>query len=308
MSASCPCRVILVVMLTAVAAGAAVGLELWAEDGPALPSGARAVSTDRTVLVRNGVALETEARRHERIRRESPDEIVRTVYDADGEFLWDAVFRYEGGRLVGIRAVDPDERWRLAFEYDEEGRPVRESHYRRDGVPERTIAYEYGPIATEVISYRADGSVAWRRTESKGDAGDERETTFYYADGTRIKTIVAILDEEGRPVVERHLDELGATYRTVEREYAPEGPVEELVRVDGNVVRTTGWEYDEAGRPVQRRVELPGEGREEWFTVSFSFNDRGHWTERMETSFARYDEEEAFVTDQVLLERHIEYE
>lgn len=285
------------------------GLELWADDAPALPSGARAVSTYRTVTVRNAMPLEARARRHERIHRESPDEIVRTVYNAEGQFLWDTVFSYEDGRLVRIRALDPDERWRLGFEYDGDGRPVRESYHTGEGAPERTIVYEYGEQATEVISYRGDGSVAWRRTEAKGDARDERETTFYYADGTRIKTIVAILDDSGRPVVERHLDELGATYRTVEREYSSEGPVEEHVRVDGNVVvRTTKWEYDEEGRLVERRIELPNEGREERLVVSYSFNERGHWTERVETSYARYDDKEAFVTDQVLLERHIEYE
>ena len=253
--------------------------------------------------------LEAAPRRYERIRREAPDEIVRTVYNPEGQFLWDTVFSYEDDRLVRIRAFDPDERWRLGFEYDADGRPVRESYHTGEGAPERTIVYEYGEQATEVISYRGDGSVAWRRTENKGDAGDERETTFYYADGTRIKTIVGILDDDGRPVMERHLDELGATYRTVEREYAPEGPVEEHVRVDGHVVvSSTTWEYDEEGRLVERRVELPNEGREERLVVSYSFNERGHWTERTETSYARYDGEEAFVTDQELLERHIDYE
>ena len=308
MRVPCACRPIVALAIIAVAARSVCGLELWADDAPVLPSGARAFSTYRTVTVRNAMPVDVGAHRYERIRRTSSDEIVRTVYNPEGQFLWDTVFSYEDDRLVRIRAFDPDERWRLGFEYDEDGRPVRESYHTGEGAPERTIVYEYGAQTVEVISYRGDGSVAWRRTESKGDAGDERETTFYYADGTRIKTIVAVLDEDGRPVVERHLDELGATYRTVEREYGEDGPVEEHVRADGAVVRTTTWEYDTEGRLVERRVKLPNEGREERLVVSYSFNERGHWVERTETSYARYDGEEEFVTDRVLLERHVEYE
>jgi YD repeat-containing protein len=301
-------QVVAFVLLIVVSVGAQAAFELWSEEPPDLPAGARTVTIHRTIMVRNAVQQQAEAHKFTQIDRETDGVIVRRIYDSTGEFLWEAFFEYEGERLVRIRAVDSGERWRLAFEYDAEGRLIRERYFAGDRAPERTIVYRYGRQMTEVISYRPDGSVDWRRIDVPGDAEGERRKTFFYGDGTRFKTIIYILDQDGLAIAERHLDEVGATYERVERSHTDSQRVEESIWNGTNaLVRHTVWEYDNGGRLVARMVRIPEDGREERLLINYRFNDRGDWIERLETSYAQFEGEPAFVTDRIFKARHIEY-
>ena len=298
----------LVLLISVSAAAQAAAFELWGEELPELPVGARTVTIYRTVMVRNATQQEAEPHKHAQIDLENDGVVVRRIYDSQGEFLWEAIFEYESGHLAQIRAVDTGERWRLAFEYDAEGRLIRERYFAGNRAPERTIVYRYGDQATEVISYRADGSVDWRRTDAAGDSPGERRKTFYYGDGTRFKTITLVFDDNGAAVAERHFDEVGATYQRVERSVAGDRKIEESIWDGGNaLMRHTVWEYDQAGRLVARFVRIPEDGREERLLINYTVNERGHWIERLETAYAQFEGEPAFVTDRVFKERHIEY-
>ena len=298
----------LVLLITVSAAAQAAAFELWNEEPPELPVGARTVTAYRTVMVRNAVQQDAEPHKYEQIDLEDDGVVVRRLYDSQGDFLWEAIFEYENHRLTQIRAVDTGERWRLAFEYDAEGRVMRERYFAGNRAPERTIVYRYGEQTTEVISYRADGSVDWRRTDTAGDAPGERRKVFYYGDGTRFKTIIVVYDENGTAVAERHFDEVGATYQRVERSLAGDRKIEESVWNGGNaLVRHTIWQYDHGGRLVARFVRVPEDGREERLLINYRMNERGHWVERLETAYAQFEGEPAFVTDRVFKERRIEY-
>lgn len=296
-------------MLFLLCGGPLEALELWTDELPDLPDGARSVVVDRTVTHRNGEELVARPRPYLRVERSSDGDISQTIHDELGKYLWTTEFEFQQGRISSIRAVAGDNpRWRMLFEYDDLGRPVREFYFGAETQPERTITYEYGDDVTEVVSYRADGSVAWRRTESAEEGHEERETTFFYADGSRVKTIVASVDESGRVVAEQHLDEFGAVYRTIEREYIADQKHSEVVRNDSGVtIRLTSWTYGPDGEVQSRSVELPAEGVTEQLTVSYQYNSRGHWIEQVITSRAELQNGEELVTDREVLKREIEY-
>jgi hypothetical protein len=248
-------------------------------------------------------------RPHLLLEREHEGRVDQTVYDDRGRYLWTTTFETEAGRLTAIRAADEQRvRWEMRFEYDELGRPVRESYVGTGNQPERMIVYEYSDDAAEIVAYRGDGTVAWRRTETAGPTLDERETTFFYSDGSRVKTIVASVDDADRVISERHLDELGAVYRSIEREYAGGRPVLEIV-VDetGTLIRRTESSYDTSGRMVSRATELPAETVVERLSVRYSANERGDWIVQERVTTAQVGDDGPFVTDREILEREIDY-
>lgn len=300
---------VLVVVSVLTVASDLAALELWNEDPPRLPEGAIRTSVSRTVTHRQGAEVVATPLPHLLLEKVGDDRVDQTVYDDRGRYLWTTTFETEAGLLVEIRAADEQSvRWEMQFEYDEFGRPVRESYIGTGSHPERIIVYEYLEDAAEIVAYRGDGTVAWRRTETAGPMLDERETTFFYSDGSRVKTIVANVDDVDRVVSERHLDELGAVYRSIEREYAGGLPVLEVV-VDetGSPIRRTEWSYDSGGRMVTRVIELPAETVVERLSVRYSFNERGDWVEQERRSTAQLDAGDPFVTDREILEREIDY-
>jgi len=284
-------------------------LELWAEDSPRLPAGATRASVTRTVTHRHGQEVVAIPRPSLLFERVDEGRIDQTVYDERGRYLWTTTFETKAGRLIAIRAADEQSvRWEMRFEYDELGRPVRESYLGTGIQPERIIVYEYSDDAAEIVAYRGDGTVAWRRTETAGPTLDERETTFFYSDGSRVKTIVASVDDADRVISERHLDELGAVYRSIEREYAHGLPVLETVGDEtGTLIRRTEWSYDARGRMVSRAIELPSESVVEHLSIRYSENERGEWVEQERISTAQVDDGDPFVTDREILEREIDY-
>lgn len=288
----------------------ASSLELWEDGYPDIPHGAKTVSVYRSVSHGDAFASRDQRCLLRRITRRSADTVTMDLFDPDGEYLWTTTFVHEDDLLRSIQAFDGDvTKWRMVFWYDDAGRPVQESYFGADGNAERTIVYEYGDQITEVVSFRGDGAVAWRRRETDGEGATTRDTTYFYADGSRVKTIIADLDADGRPVSERHLDELGAVYRTIRREYAGGTLVQETARNEGGVlIRRTRWTYSDQGRMVLRTIELPAEELVEALHVETAENERGHWASRLLTTEVRYDTGNRSVVQRELLEREVEYE
>jgi YD repeat-containing protein len=299
-----------VVVLGLALASSADALELWSDPPPRVPDAAIGTLVTRSVTHRDGVEVPARTRPYLQLEQRSDGVVGKRLYDDRGRYLWTTIFETVDDRLTSITAISEDRvRWEMRFEYDARGRPVRESYFAANDRPERTITYEYAGDSTEVVAYRNDGTVSWRRSETAGLSGDQRETTFFYPDGSRVKTIVASVDESGRVVSEEHLDELGAVYRTVEREYRDDAMIEETVRGEtGALIRRTTWEYDLYGYLVSRSTELPAERVVESLEVDYTRNARGDWIRQVRTTTAQFDDREPVVTDREVLQREIEYE
>lgn len=302
-------RLLLVAVAIAVVAPGTMALELWTAGVPRLPEEAIRITTSRVVTHRN--ARETVAREHmyDRLSRDADGRILRDVFDERGRFLWTTEFTTEEGRLISVRAQDEDSlRWEMRFEYDDNGRVIRETHAIPGGETQRIVTYDYSIDRTEVVSYRGDGTVAWRRRETRGTIQDERETTYFYPDGSRVKTIVAEIDDQDRALREQHLDELGAVYRSVTREFEDARPVRETVRDDtGALIRETSWGYDDRGLLRTKTVELPDDGVVETLSVDYELDARQHWVRQIRTVVAELSDGTSVITDRAALEREIEY-
>lgn len=302
------CLLAIVLLLPAVTPRIGA-LELWTEGVPELPAGASRTTTTRVVTHRNGRETVARARMYDRLVEGEGGRVLRDVFDERGRLLWTTEFTIREGRLVSVRAVDDEgTRWDIRFEYDDLGRIVREAHTRASGDSQRIVAYEYSSDGIEIVAYRGDGTVAWRRTETTGAIQDERETTYFYADGSRVKTIIASIDEQGRATREQHYDELGAVYRSVSRDFEDDRLVHEVVTDDtAAVIRETEWDYDRRGLLRERTVELPDDSVVERLTITYEFDDRGHWIRQTHTTVAELPDETSVITDRFLLEREIEY-
>ncbi len=285
-------------------------LELWTAEVPELPPEAEATTTSRTVTHRNGNETVARARRFDRLTQPAEERVARQVYDERGRYLWTTEFERDGDRLVSVRAVDRDVlRWLIQFEYDDEGRVLRETYATPSGDEQIVVVYDYSMDQAEIVSYRGDGTVAWRRSETAGSIQDERETTYFYADGSRVKTIVAVVDDGGRVTSEQHYDELGAVYRLISRDFDDDRLVEEVVRDDtGAAIRQTRWRYDPRGRLVERTVDLPIESVVERLSIEYEFDERGNWVRQIHTLVAEVSGEPPIVTDRFFLDREIEYQ
>ncbi|MFW5776476.1 MAG: hypothetical protein ACOCZB_04225 [Spirochaetota bacterium] len=301
---------LVVAFVLAVLTPGAPALELWTEGIPRLPDGASRTSTSRIVTHRNGRDTVARSRMYDRLIRVADDRILRDVFDENGQFLWTTEFIRDDDRLVLVRAADEEETlWEIVFEYDEDERIIREAYSSETGETQRIVAYDYSSDRTEIVSYRGDGTVAWRRRETTGDIGDERETTFFYSDGSRVKTIVATMDDRNRVTHEQHRDELGAVYRSVSREYEGDHLVREVVEDDtGARIRQTAWDYGDGGRLRERTVELPRDSVVERLVIDYEFNDRRHWVSQTHTVVAELSDGESVITDRFVLEREIEYQ
>ncbi|MFP4114633.1 MAG: hypothetical protein ACOC2Y_05655 [Spirochaetota bacterium] len=236
--------------------------------------------------------------------------MAREVYDERGRYLWTTEFSCHDDRLVSVRATaDEVVRWEIQFEYDDEGRVVREAYLTPSGDEQRIVAYDYSVDRTEIVSYRGDGTVAWRRSETTGSVQDERETTYFYADGSRVKTIVAVVDDRGRATSEQHLDELGAVYRSISRDFEGDHAAEEVVRDDtGAVIRRTRWRYNPPDRLIERTVDLPHESIVERLSIEYEFDERGNWVRQTHTVVAEVSGEPPMITDRFVLDREIDYQ
>ncbi|MFW5685318.1 MAG: hypothetical protein ACOC0O_01580 [Spirochaetota bacterium] len=285
-------------------------LELWTTGVPELPPEAEGTTTSRTVTHRNGSETVARARRFDRLTQLAVNHVAREVYDERGRYLWTTEFECDGDRLVSVRAADGDDlRWVIRFEYDEEGRVLRETYTTPSGDEQRIVVYDYSVDQTEIVSYRGDGTVAWRRSETAGSIQDERETTYFYADGSRVKTIVAVVDDRGRATSEQHYDELGAVYRLISRGFDGDRPVEEVVRDDtGSVIRRTQWRYNPRGRLVERTVDLPIEAVVERLSIEYEFDERGNWVRQIHTVVAEVSGDPPIIADRFFLDREIDYQ
>ena len=294
----------------AVPTPGAPALELWADGVPRLPDGALQTTTSRVVTHRNGRETVARSRMYDRLTRDAEGRVSRDVFDENGRFLWTTEFIRDGDRLVLVRASDEGELlWEIGFEYDDDGRIIREAYSSQTGETQRIVAYDYSSERTEIVSYRGDGTVAWRRRETAGDVQDERETTYFYPDGSRVKTIVATMDDRSRVTHEQHRDELGAVYRSVSREYEGDHLVREVVEDDtGARIRQTDWNYGVRGLLRERTVELPRDSVVERLAIDYEFNDRRHWVSQTHTILAELPDGESVTTDRFVLEREIDYQ
>lgn len=297
-------------MILLILSSRAESLELWTEGVPELPPEAVQTTTRQVVTHRNGRETVATSHLYDRLTNVGDGRILRDVYDERGRFLWTTEFICDNDRLVAVRATDEDAiRWEIRFEYDGAGRIIREAYTSATGETQRTVAYDYSRDQTEIVSYRGDGSVAWRRRETTDGMQGERETTYFYADGSRVKTIVASIDDRDRTAREQHRDELGAVYRSVSRDFEGDRLVREVVRDDtGAIIRLTEWAYGERGLLIEETVSLPYDSVEERLSVTYEFNQRGHWTKQTQTTTAELTEEGPVITDRYVLEREIEYQ
>lgn len=295
------------VLIPVVSAGA---LELWSDDPPTLPDNAESVLITRAVTHRDGTEIPARFEPYVRLEQMESSGVRQIVHDDRGGYLWTTIFEMEAQRISSIRSLAGDRlRWEMRFEYDAQSRPVHESYIGPGEQPERTIAYEYADDQTEIVAYRGDGTVAWRKSERAGLAFDQVETTFFYPDGSRVKTILATVDEQGRVVREEHLDELGSTYRTVELTYSQDTVTHEVVRDEtGAVIRDVEWSFDPPDVLRRRTTDLPEEGVTEELTVDYELNDHGDWIKQVRTTTARFEERDPFVTDREVLQREVTYE
>ncbi len=287
----------------------AESLELWTAGMPELPPEAVQTTTRRVVTHRNGHETVAASRLYDRLTNVGDRRVLRDVYDERGRFLWTTEFIRENNRLVTVRATDEEAiRWEIRFEYDSAGRIIKEAYTSATGETQRAVAYDYSRDQTEIVSYRGEGTVAWRRRETTNGIQDERETTYFYADGSRVKTIVASIDDRDRVTREEHRDEIGAVYRSVSRDYDDDRLIREVVRDDtGAIIRLTERDYDERGLLIAETVSLPHDSVVERLSVTYEFNQRGHWTRQTHTTTAELPEERPIITDRYILEREVEY-
>lgn len=299
--------ILALLLIHAVVTGAA-GLELWSDTRPDVPDDALQLVAYRTVIRRDGEPADSVRRLQTRVSVESDGSIRQAVYDRAGEHLWDVIYRYHDSVIESIQAVRDAERWRINFYYRDDGRIRQESFVGPNDSLERTVIYEYGDETVEVISYRVDGSVAWRRTESVEDDSGQQRTTFYYPDGSRVKTIITTADEQGRPVAERHLDEIGYLYQMIEYQYQDGCLAVELVTDDsGRITRRTEWAYLADGLLHTRTAEYPADGLTERLETSYERDARGNWIRQERVTMAEYDDGRRIIADHEVLDRRITY-
>ncbi len=298
-------------------------LELWDAGYPAIPDGADVVVIEAEVSVRNGRPTTDVIARAQRIERARDAEFVfQSRTDPRGDPSWDLVYRYADGRLVSIDASRGAERWSLRVDYDE-GRVVRETLSGSDGEPSRTVVHAYSDDGREVIEYRADGSVAWRRIdvhgpeeanrdgrpdESLASVPRERRTTYYYPDGSRVKAVRTLVDSRGRPLSETHHDEIGSAYRHIEYGYDDDLLVTRRVTDhSGEELRQTSWSYDDWGDVDVEATRLPRESLSERTVYRRERDARGNWTTEERVTTAQRDDEPPFVVESVVTTRRIGY-
>ncbi len=210
-----------------------------------------------------------------------------TRYHRDGDMAWNIVYQYSlEGKIRKKTAFREEEvLWEITYSYDTEKRRAQEVRRNKAGAIDKTLVYNYDKDRTEVLSYNQTGSLQWRKKILFHEKQNLEELQLFYPDGNRIKAILKKKNAAGQTIEEKHIDEIGGTYRKILTEYDVWGrkTKQTFINYRGIVYRQVWMEYNDSGQVSRIRQIQPEEKRVVLHEYTYRLTSGNIWTNRKTT-------------------------